>query len=126
MVTAATSFTSLGLPVLVWLPNIPSYAQAGASFSEGSDWATSSSQVSAVQTYNKFGKKTALIAAIAVAVAFGIWEAFLEDMINGLKPILGRNIGGFPGTVMIISGWAPIIAWKLLSERRKAAKMPNS
>ena len=77
-----------------------------------------------VQTFNKFGKKTALIAALAVTVAFGIWEAFLGDIINGLKPILGRNIGGFPGTVMIISGWAPIIAWKLLSERRKAAKLP--
>jgi hypothetical protein len=25
---------------------------------------------------------------------------------------------------MIISGWAPIIAWKLLSERNKLAKMP--
>ena len=59
-----------------------------------------------------------------MAVAFGIWEAFLSDIINGLKPIVGRDIGGFPGTVMIISGWAPIIAWKLLSERNKTTKVP--
>ena len=125
MVTAATSFTSLGLPVLVWLPNVPLMTQAGAYLFRGlglGDFFFAG--VLIVQTFNKFGKKTALIAALAVAIAFGIWEAFLEDIINGLKPILGRNIGGFPGTVMIISGWAPIIAWKLISERRKATKMP--
>ena len=38
--------------------------------------------VLAVQTYKKFGKKTALIAAVAMAVAFGIWEAFLGDIIT--------------------------------------------
>ena len=78
----------------------------------------------AVQTYNKFGKKTALIAAVTMAVAFGIWEAFLGDIIAWLNPIIGRDIGGFPGTVMIISGWAPIIAWKLLSQRNKNPKVP--
>jgi hypothetical protein len=78
----------------------------------------------AVQTLNKFGRKTAFIAAVAMAVAFGIWEAFLLNILAWLDPIVGRNIGGFPGTVMIISGWAPVIAWKVLSERRKAAKMP--
>jgi hypothetical protein len=125
MVTAATSFTSLGLPVLVWLPNIPLMTQAGAYLFRGlglGDFFFAG--VLIVQTFNKFGRKTALIAAVAVAVAFGIWEAFLTDIIIGLKPIVGRDIGGFPGTVMIISGWAPIIAWKLISERRKAAKMP--
>jgi hypothetical protein len=125
MVTAATSFTSLGLPVLVWLPNVPLMTQTGAYLFRGlglGDFFFAG--VLIVQTFNKFGKKTALIAALAVTVAFGIWEAFLGDIINGLKPILGRNIGGFPGTVMIISGWAPIIAWKLLSERRRTAKMP--
>ncbi len=59
-----------------------------------------------------------------MAVAFGLWEAFLPDIINGLIPIVGRNIQGFPGTVMIISGWAPIIALKLFMERNKVAKMP--
>jgi hypothetical protein len=125
MVTAATSFTSLGLPVLVWLPNIPLITQSGGIVLRGlglGDFFFAG--VLTVQTYNKFGKKTAFIAAVGMAVAFGIWEAFLEDIINGLKPIVGRDIGGFPGTVMIISGWVPIIAWKLLSERNKLAKMP--
>jgi len=120
MVTAATSFTGLGLPVLVWLPNIPIMTQSGAVLLRGlglGDFFFAG--VLAVQTFNKFGKKTAFIAAIAMAVAFGIWESFIGDIINGLKPIVGRDIGGFPGTVMIISGWAPIIAWQLLSARRK-------
>jgi hypothetical protein len=121
MVGAAKQFTGLGLPVLVYLPNVPFvYSTQGALLSRGlglGDFFFAG--VLAVQTYNKFGKKTALIAAVAMAVAFGLWEAFLGDIITGLVPILGRNIQGFPGTVMIISGWAPIIALKLLSERNK-------
>jgi hypothetical protein len=73
----------------------------------------------AVQTFKKFGKKTAIVAVVAEAVAFGIWEAFLPDILAFLNPIVGRNIGGFPGTLMILSGWAPVIAWKVLSKRSK-------
>ena len=126
MVTAASSFTSLGLPVLVWLPNIPLiFSQTGQILFRGlglGDFFFAG--VLAVQTFNKFGRRTAFIAAIAMAIAFGIWEAFLLNILAWLDPIVGRNIGGFPGTVMIISGWAPVIGWKVLSERRKAVKMP--
>jgi hypothetical protein len=126
MVTAATSFTSLGLPVLVWLPNIPFIlSQTGEILFRGlglGDFFFAG--VLAVQTFNKFGRKTAFVAAIAMAAAFGIWEAFLSNILAWLDPIVGRNIGGFPGTVMIISGWAPVIAWKVLSEKRKATKLP--
>jgi hypothetical protein len=126
MVTAASSFTSLGLPVLVWLPNIPLiFSQTGEILFRGlglGDFFFAG--VLAVQTFNKFGRKTAFIAAVAMAVAFGVWEAFLLNILAWLDPIVGRNIGGFPGTVMIISGWAPVVAWKVLSERRKATKMP--
>ncbi len=108
MVGAAKQFTGLGLPVLVYLPNVPFvYSAQGALLSRGlglGDFFFAG--VLAVQTYNKFGKKTAFVAAVAMVVAFGLWEAFLYDIINGLIPIVGRNIQGFPGTVMIISGWA--------------------
>ena len=125
MVTAATNFTALGLPVLVWLPNFPIIHSAGLIAFRGlglGDFFFAG--VLVIQTLNKFGRKTAFISAAAIAVAFGIWEAYLGDIINALKPIVGRDIGGFPGTVMIISGWAPIIAYKLLSERRKTLKLP--
>ena len=122
MVQAANQFTGLGLPVLVYLPNIPIVmSQYGISFRGLGLGDFFFAGVLAVQTFNKFGKKTAFIAVVAMAVAFGIWEAFLPEILNWLQPIVGRNVGGFPGTLMIISGWAPIIAWKLLSERNKAA-----
>ena len=133
MLTAANSFTGLGLPVLVILPNTPIVTAInpvthvssivlrglglGDFFFAG---------ILAVQTFKKFGMKTAIIATVAMAVSFGIWEAFLKDIINGLTPILGRNIGGWPATTCMLTGWAPVIAWKLLSERRKASKMPIS
>ncbi len=133
MITAANSFTGLGLPVLVFLPKVPltvipqdyagmnffGYIPSGLGLGD-----FFFAGVLAVQTYNKFGKKTAFIAAVAMVVAFGIWEAFLPDIIKGLIPIVGRNIGGFPGTLMIISGWAPIVALKLFSQRNKVVKMP--
>jgi hypothetical protein len=126
MVQAATQFTGLGLPVLVYLPNIPTIisTQGGILFRGLGLGDFFFAGVLAIQTFNKFGKKTAFISIVAMAVAFGIWEACLEDILAWLQPIVGRNIGGFPGTVMIISGWAPIIAWKLLSERSKLAKAP--
>jgi hypothetical protein len=121
MLTAANTFTGLGLPVLVYLPQIPLEATAqGIAFRGLGLGDFFFAGVLAVQTFNKFGKKTAFISIVAMAVAFGIWEAFLRDIIIWLTPILGRDIGGFPGTLMIISGWAPIVAWKLLTARKKS------
>jgi hypothetical protein len=127
MVVAAKQFTGLGLPVLVYLPNVPFiYSVEGALLSRGlgiGDFFFAG--ILAVQTFKKFGKKTALIAAVSMAVAFGIWEALLPDILNWLNTVIGREIGGFPGTLMIISGWVPIIGWKLLSQRgRKGSAEP--
>ena len=129
MLGAAHTFTGLGLPVLVYLPNIPiqtiqvngiaeiAYRGLGLGdfFFAG---------VLAVQTFNKFGKKLHLCAAASMALLSALGKLFLGDIIKGLIPIVGRNIGGFPGTVMIISGWAPIIALKLLSDRRNKIAAP--
>jgi len=128
MVQAANQFTGLGLPVLVFLPNVPlipavpgyisffGFAPRGLGLGD-----FFFAGVLAVQTFNKFGRKTAFIAVAAMAIAFGIWEAFLPNILAWLAPIVGRDIGGFPGTLMIISGWAPVIAFVLLSKRGKPA-----
>jgi hypothetical protein len=128
MVQAADQFTGLGLPVLVYLPNVPfQYSDAGALLNRGlglGDFFFAG--VLAVQTFNKFGKKTAVISIVSMAVAFGIWEAFFHDILDLLNPLLGRDIGGFPGTLMIITGWAPIVALALLSRRSKTAEAPSA
>jgi hypothetical protein len=57
-----------------------------------------------------------------MVVAFAIWEAFLPEILAALEPIVGRDIGGFPGTLMIVCGWAPVVAWQLISQRIKQSK----
>ncbi len=131
MVTAATKFSGLGLPVLVYLPNIPiqmvkipdSTALAigfrglglGDFFFAG---------VLIIQTFKRFSLKTALIAATVVAIVFGVWDAYLFDLVKAISSVVGRNIGGMPATVFIITGWAPVVAVTLWLEHRKKAKLP--
>lgn len=119
MITAATKFTSLGLPVMVILPNVPysalvSYRGLGLGdfFFAG---------ILIVQTYKKFGQKISIIATIVTAVVFGIWDAFLFDLVKSISSVIGRDIGGMPATVFIITGWAPVVAVALWRERKKKA-----
>ncbi|NLF87746.1 YibE/F family protein [Candidatus Bathyarchaeota archaeon] len=123
MVTAAKQFTGLGLPVLVYLPNFPLiYNMEGLIQYRGlglGDFFFAG--ILLVQTYKKFGKKTALAAASAMAVAFGIWEAYLSEVLAALEPIVGREIGGFPGTLMIICGWVPVVAVAWLLQKKNSA-----
>ncbi|MCW4001000.1 MAG: hypothetical protein NWE93_12245 [Candidatus Bathyarchaeota archaeon] len=116
MVAAAHTFTGLGLPVLVYLPNIPviltSAGDIGLRGLGLGDFFFAGILV--IQTAKKYGQKTGLIAAAAIAVSFGIWEAFLPDIFALL------NIEGFPATVCIITGWLPIVAWKMLTTRNQA------
>jgi hypothetical protein len=120
MVAAAKTFTGLGLPVLVYLPNVPVIlTEAGEIGFRGlglGDYFFAG--ILAVQTYNKFGKKTALISVAAMALAFGIWEAFLPEITAFF------NIGGFPATVCIISGWLPVVAWKMLTTKNNPIPPP--
>lgn len=115
MVVAAQQFTDLGLPVLVRLPNIPLKYVDGILLSRGlglGDFFFAG--ILGLQTYKKYGKKIGILSAISMTVSFGIFEAFLPEIIEFLEPILQREIGGFPGTLMIICGWLPIVVWKIL------------
>jgi len=62
----------------------------------------------ATQTFKKFGKRTAVLSVLTMSVSFAVFEAFL----------LNYRWGAFPGTLMIICGWLPVVAWKILSERK--------
>ena len=117
MVTAAKTFTGLGLPVLVFLPKIPIFLNSSGAIQLSGlglgDFFFSGILV--IQTFKKFDQKTALISALAIALSFGIWEAFLPEIDAYF------NIGGFPATVCIITGWLPVVALKLLITRNKPA-----
>ncbi len=121
MVTTAQQFTGLGLPVLVHLPNIPLvFSAEGIVLFRGlglGDFFFAG--ILALQTFKKFGKQAGYAAVIAMTVSFAIFEAFLPEVVGLLEPVLQREIGGFPGTLMIIMGWLPVVACKLLSARKQ-------
>ncbi|MEM2566972.1 MAG: hypothetical protein QXH20_00660, partial [Candidatus Bathyarchaeia archaeon] len=58
----------------------------------------------AVQTYKKYGRQLAVLSAAAMAASFFIFEAL----------ILTFNLRAFPGTLMIICGWLPLLLLKAL------------
>ncbi|MGQ9640952.1 MAG: hypothetical protein ACUVUF_02335 [Candidatus Bathycorpusculaceae bacterium] len=105
MVSAATHVSGLGLPVLVSLPTFPAittkwgvlYMSLGLGdfFFAG---------LIAIQTLKKFGKNFAVLSAITMAASFFIFETLL----------LNYEIRAFPGTLMIISGWLPLVFLKNL------------
>lgn len=128
MVDAAQQFTGLGLPVLVYIPKIPLIPIPAGSQSIGFFGFIPSglglgdfffAGILALQTLRKFDKKTALLSVVAMSISFAIWLAFIDEITSALEPLIGRELLGFPGTLMIITGWIPIVAWKLLSERKQ-------
>jgi hypothetical protein len=128
MITAAQQFTGLGLPVLVFLPKFPLIPiPAGSNFIGFFGFIPSGlglgdfffAGILALQTFKKFDKKTAIISIVTMTLSFAIWLAFIEEITSALEPLLGYIPSGFPGTLMIITGWIPIVAWKLLSERKQ-------
>jgi hypothetical protein len=109
MVTAAEHVAGFGLPVLISLPTVPLVVTArGISYLSLGLGDFFFAGTLATQTYKKYGKKTALISAVAMTLSFGVFEAAL----------LSTQFGAFPGTVMIIVGWLPVAAWKLWANRK--------
>jgi hypothetical protein len=118
MISAAKHVSGLGLPVLVSLPTIPLimgkqgilYISLGLGdfFFAG---------ILATQTLKKFGRKTALIALVTMCISFGLFEAYLLN---------STSFVGFPGTLMIICGWLPIIGLKIFADRKHQKPINSS
>ncbi len=121
MIDAAEQFTGLGLPVLVYLPNVPFvFSPEGTLLFRGlglGDFFFAG--ILALQTVKKFGKQAGYAALVAMTISFAIFEAFLPEVLNFLEPLLQREVGGFPGTLMIILGWVPVVVWKILSDTKQ-------
>lgn len=109
MVTAAEHVAGIGLPVLITLPTLPLITSTvGIRFLSLGLGDFFFASTLATQTYKKYGRKVALASAVTMTLSFGIFEAAL----------LSTDFGAFPGTLMIIIGWLPVVAWKLVSERK--------
>lgn len=113
MVSAATHVSGMRLPVLVTLPTFPEiltpwgilYMSLGLGdfFFAG---------LIAVQTLKNFGKNFAVLSAMAMALSFFIFEVL----------ILNFEFRAFPGTLMIICGWLPLVFFKMLKKRKASDK----
>jgi hypothetical protein len=111
MISAAKHVQGLGLPVLVSMPTFPLIMKTqgilymslglGDFFFAG---------ILATQTLKKFGKQTAIISIVTMCISFAIYEAYLLN---------STSFAGFPGTLMIISGWLPVIGYKLLRKKNQ-------
>ena len=110
MVSAARHVSSLQLPMLIVVRTLPAVIINGnliwMSLGLGDFFFAG---LLAVQTLKKFGRSLAVISVITMSVSFFIFEAFM----------LNYEPRAFPGTLMIICGWAPLVLWKGLKTSRK-------
>jgi len=121
MVTTATTFTKIGLPVLVYLPNVPLvYSETtGALLSRGlglGDFFFAG--ILGSQTWKRFGKKTAIASLLTISVSFGLFELIL------LNPELrdALPVPALPATLPILLGWLPVVAVKMFAARGQTQK----
>lgn len=109
MVEAANAARGLSLPVLISAPLLPPIMTGNGmllmSLGLGDFFFAG---LLAIQSYKKYGRLFAFLCIIAMTVSFFVFEAF----------ILTFNVRAFPGTLMIICGWIPLILYKWLRNRK--------
>ena len=103
MVSVATTVLKLRLPVLVSLPTFPTIRLDPMSLGLGDFFFAG---LLTIQTYKKYGKRTAVLSALAMTISFFIFEALL----------LTFGPTAFPGTLMIICGWLLLVVPKSLKK----------
>lgn len=107
MVSAASHVSGLQLPILITVRTFPAVVVEG-----GLIWMSLGlgdfffAGLIAIQTMRKYGRDFAILSAATMSVSFFIFEAFL----------LTYRLRAFPGTLMIICGWIPLIIWKKLKQ----------
>jgi len=118
MVSAATKTINLRLPVLVTLQTLPPVTISGniVSMRLGlGDFFFAG--LLGVQTFKRYGRRFGVLSVAAMVISFFIYEAL----------ILTYGVSAFPGTLMIITGWLPLIAAKeALNRIRKTLPTQNT
>jgi hypothetical protein len=110
MVEAANAAIHLSLPVLVSVPLIPlNITNNGILMMSLGLGDFFFAGLLAIQTFKQYGKRYAAVSVVAMTVSFFVFEAL----------ILTYQIRAFPGTLMIICGWVPLVLFKELQKRPK-------
>jgi hypothetical protein len=114
MVEAANAARGLSLPMLVSAPLLPPIVTGNGmllmSLGLGDFFFAG---LLAIQSYKKYGGPFAFLSIIGMTVSFFVFEAF----------ILTLNVRAFPGTLMIICGWIPLILYKILRNKKSDEKV---
>jgi hypothetical protein len=103
MVSAVSHVEGLRLPVLIYLPAVPGdVTEIGRLYMGLGLGDFFFAGLIGVQTMKKFGKSIAASSAIAMSASFFIFQVVM----------LNWGFIAFPGTLMIICGWLPILLYK--------------
>ena len=108
MIQAAKVTTGLRLPVMVSVPLIPPWPDSGIAMMSLGLGDFFFAGLLAVQTFKRYGKRFSIVTAVGMTISFFIFEVLLLNFLR--IP--------FAGTVMIITGWAPLVIIKELSRRK--------
>ena len=108
MIQAAKVTTGLRLPVMVSVPLIPPWPDSGIAMMSLGLGDFFFAGLLAVQTLKRYGKRFSIVTAVGMTISFFIFEVLLLNFLR--IP--------FAGTVMIITGWAPLVIIKELSRRK--------
>lgn len=109
MIEAANVTSSLNLPVMVSIPIIPlEFTEKGMLMMRLGLGDFFFAGLLGIQTSKKYGRRFAIAAAVAMTLSFFIFVVLLLNYLQ--RP--------FPGTLMIICGWAPLVIFKELSSKK--------
>lgn len=108
MVSAARHVSGLRLPMLISVPTIPAIlTEWGVLYMSLGLGDFFFAGLISIQTLKRLGRKLAVLSVIAMSMSFFVFETFM----------LNYEWRAFPGTLMIICGWIPLVLWKKLSIR---------
>jgi len=110
MVEAAASLVRLQLPVAVILPIFPpvfngsGYVQLLLGLGD-----LFFAALLAIQTSKKYGNRIGITSLVSISIAFFIFETFYLSF--------GESLQGFPGTLVIVCGWLPVVIIQKFREK---------
>jgi len=109
MVSAARHVSGLRLPMLISVPTVPAIlTEWGVLYMSLGLGDFFFAGIIGIQTLKKFGRDFAVLSIIAMSLSFFVYETFM----------LNYGWQAFPGTLMIICGWLPLILWKWIDIRK--------